>query len=229
MGGLVLETTKVGADVAQVVDAELMTEWMREAATVVRSEKDHLTQLDAAIGDADHGINLDRGFSAVQTALSESAPATPGAVLALAGRTLISTVGGASGPLYGTMLREASKTLGDEPTPDPETFLAALQAGLTGIQRLGAAVEGDKTMVDALSPALTAMTMSLRGGGTLDDAVRAAAQGADEGAKATVPMEARKGRASYLGPRSVGHQDPGATSTALLLQALVHVVERPAS
>jgi dihydroxyacetone kinase-like protein len=127
------------------------------------------------------------------------------------------------------MLREASKTLGDEPTPDPETLLAALQAGLTGIQRLGAAVEGDKTMVDALSPALTAMAASLRGAGTLDDAVRAAAQGADEGAKATVPMEARKGRASYLGPRSVGHQDPGATSTALLLQALVHVIERPAS
>jgi phosphoenolpyruvate---glycerone phosphotransferase subunit DhaL len=212
---------------ARVLDARLAVEWLREAANVVRLERDYLTELDAAIGDADHGVNLDRGFSAVETALNEAAPATPGAVLALAGRTLISSVGGASGPLYGTVLRQASKVLGDNAEVDAATLSAALQAGLVGVQQIGGAAPGDKTMVDALAPTAAAMASAVRSGGELDDAVRSAAKAAQEGARATVPLEARKGRASYLGPRSVGHQDPGATSTALLLRALQEVLERP--
>jgi phosphoenolpyruvate---glycerone phosphotransferase subunit DhaL len=210
---------------ARVVDTRLVVDWLREAARVVRAERDYLTELDAAIGDADHGVNLDRGFSAVVNALTEAVPATPGAVLALAGRTLISSVGGASGPLYGTLLREAAKVFGDNPAVDTAALSAALQAGLSGVQRVGGAAKGDKTMVDALIPACAAMTSAVESG--LAEAVRAAATAAEEGARATMPLEAHKGRASYLGPRSVGHQDPGATSTALLLAALQHVVERP--
>jgi phosphoenolpyruvate---glycerone phosphotransferase subunit DhaL len=212
-----------------VLDAQLVVEWLRAAANVVRRERDYLTQLDAAIGDADHGVNLDRGFSAVVTALNEAAPATPGAVLALAGRTLISSVGGASGPLYGTVLREAAKVLGDNTEVDAAALTEALQAGLLGVRKIGGAAPGDKTMVDALAPATSAMGAAVRSGGGLDDAVRSAAKAAEEGARATVPLEARKGRASYLGPRSVGHQDPGATSTALLFAALQQALERSAT
>jgi dihydroxyacetone kinase-like protein len=214
---------------ARVLDARLAVEWLREAATVVRAERDNLTKLDAAIGDADHGVNLDRGFSAVENALNESAPATPGAVLALAGRMLISSVGGASGPLYGTVLREASKSFGDAAEVDAAALSAALQAGLVGVQKIGGAASGDKTMVDALVPASSAMAAAVKSGGGLAEAVRAAASAAFDGARATMPLEARKGRASYLGPRSVGHQDPGATSTALLLSALQRVLDRPAA
>jgi phosphoenolpyruvate---glycerone phosphotransferase subunit DhaL len=214
-------------DDAEVVDARLMVAWLRDAANVVRAERDYLTELDAAIGDADHGVNLDRGLAAVQNALNEAVPATPGAVLALAGRTLISSVGGASGPLYGTVLREAAKVFDDTAQVDAAALSAALQAGLSGVQRVGGAAEGDKTMVDALVPACAAMASAVTSGAGLEEAVRAAAKAAEEGARATVPLEAHKGRASYLGPRSVGHQDPGATSTALLLTALQHVVERP--
>lgn len=209
----------------ELVDAETMAAWLREASVAVREAKDELTDLDAAIGDADHGANLDRGFTAVHTALNESAHSTPGSVLALAGRTLISSVGGASGPLYGTLLREASKRLGDAEEADGVALLEALEAGTVGVQRIGSAVEGDKTMVDALVPAVAAMRASLRRDESLAAAVRAAADAADAGARATVPLEARRGRASYLGPRSVGHQDPGATSTAVLLAALARTVE----
>lgn len=209
----------------ELVDAETMATWLREASVAVREAKDELTDLDAAIGDADHGANLDRGFTAVHTALNESAHGTPGSVLALAGRTLISSVGGASGPLYGTLLREASKSLGDAEEADGVALLEALEAGTVGVQRIGSAVEGDKTMVDALVPAVAAMRASLRRDESLAAAVRAAADAADAGARATVPLEARRGRASYLGPRSVGHQDPGATSTAVLLAALARTVE----
>ena len=146
---------------ARVVDTRLVVDWLREAARVVRAERDYLTELDAAIGDADHGVNLDRGFSAVVNALTEAVPATPGAVLALAGRTLISSVGGASGPLYGTVLREAAKVFGDNPAVDTAALSAALQAGLSGVQRVGGAAKGDKTMVDALIPACAAMTSAV--------------------------------------------------------------------
>jgi dihydroxyacetone kinase-like protein len=210
------------------VDANLARTWVAELAAAVASERDHLTSLDSAIGDADHGVNMHRGFTAVTGKLeaADPPPATPGAVLILVGRTLISTVGGAAGPLYGTAFREMGKSLGDAASADDAAFVAALRAGLDGIRRLGAATEGDKTIVDAYAPALAAVEEAVRGGHPLATAVKSAAHAAEDGARATVPLEARKGRASYLGARSIGHQDPGAASTALLFAALQRAVER---
>jgi dihydroxyacetone kinase-like protein len=198
--------------------AEVFRAWIAAAARVIGEQRDHLTQLDAAIGDADHGINLDRGFTAVLSAIESAAPATPGAVLTLTGSTLISKVGGASGPLYGMAFRRAGKALGDAADVDLPALAAALDAALAGVQQLGAAREGDKTMVDALAPATRAFTKAIGEGAP--DALAALAEAAQAGAAATISMQALKGRASYLGPRSVGHEDPGAASTALILGAL---------
>lgn len=200
--------------------AEVFRAWIAAAARVIREQRDHLTQLDAAIGDADHGINLDRGFTAVLSAIESAAPATPGAVLILAGTTLISKVGGASGPLYGTAFRRAGKALGDAADVDLPGLAAALDAALAGVQQLGAAREGDKTMVDALAPATAAFSKAIAEKESDADALAALAEAAQAGAAATISMQALKGRASYLGPRSVGHEDPGAASTALILGAL---------
>jgi len=202
------------------MDADVFRTWITAAAEVIEEQRDHLTQLDAAIGDADHGINLARGFTAVLSALETAAPATPGAVLMLTGSTLISKVGGASGPLYGTAFRGAGKALGDTADVDLPGLAAALEAALAGVQRLGAAREGDKTMVDALAPATGAFSKAIAEGASDADALTALAEAAQAGAVATVSMQALKGRASYLGPRSVGHEDPGAASTALILAAL---------
>jgi dihydroxyacetone kinase-like protein len=198
------------------VDAALARHWVTAFAAAVTAQKDALTRLDQAIGDGDHGSNLDRGL---QAAVAQLAGDTPGEVLKGVGRTLISTVGGASGPLYGTVFRAAAKALGD--ATDDAAFAAALRAGLDGVRRLGGAAEGDKTMVDALAPALAALDAALGAG--LPAAAAKAAAAARAGAEATIPLQARKGRASYLGARSVGHQDPGATSTALLFEALAAV------
>jgi dihydroxyacetone kinase-like protein len=200
--------------------AEVFRDWIVTAARVIEEQRDHLTQLDAAIGDADHGINLDRGFTAVLSAMEAAAPATPGAVLTLTGSTLISKVGGASGPLYGTAFRRAGKALGDAADADMPGLAAALEAALAGVQQLGAAREGDKTMVDALAPATGAFSKAIAEGALDADALAALAEAAQAGAVATISMQALKGRASYLGPRSVGHEDPGAASTALILGAL---------
>lgn len=200
--------------------AEVFRAWIAAAARVIREQRDHLTQLDAAIGDADHGINLDRGFTAVLSAIESAAPATPGGVLTLAGTTLISKVGGASGPLYGTAFRRAGKALGDAADVDLPGLAAALDAALAGVQQLGAAREGDKTMVDALAPATAAFSKAIAEKESDADALAALAEAAQAGAAATISMQALKGRASYLGPRSVGHEDPGAASTALILGAL---------
>ena len=202
------------------MDAEVFRAWIVSAAGVTEANRDHLTQLDAAIGDADHGINLSRGFTAVLSALESAAPATPGAVLTLTGATLISKVGGASGPLYGTAFRGAGKALGDTADVELPGLAAALEAALAGVQRLGAAREGDKTMVDALAPATGAFSKAVAEGAPDADALTALADAAQAGAMATIPMLALKGRASYLGPRSVGHEDPGAASTALILAVL---------
>jgi dihydroxyacetone kinase-like protein len=189
------------------VDTTALARWMRAFAALVAEHRDELTSLDAAIGDADHGTNMDRGMTAVLKALDADAPATPGALLKRTGMTLVSTVGGSSGPLYGTaFLRMA--TAGDDAG-------RMLRAALEGVIARGKAQVGDKTMIDAWLPALEA----LREGGDLGEALERSAAAAEDGMKATTPMEARKGRASYLGPRSVGHQDPGATSTYLLLRA----------
>ncbi|GLY91101.1 dihydroxyacetone kinase subunit DhaL [Actinoallomurus iriomotensis] len=190
--------------------------WMVRFAELVSADAERLTRLDSAIGDGDHGSNLDRGMRAAAEALSADLP--PGKVLMTAGRTLVSKTGGASGPLYGTALRRAGKALGDASEVGAVELGAALRAALEGVQELGKAEEGDKTMVDALAPAVTAYEAAAGEG--LAAAARAALDAAEKGAEATVPLQARKGRASYLGPRSVGHQDPGAASTVLLFRAL---------
>ncbi|MFJ6683489.1 dihydroxyacetone kinase subunit DhaL [Streptomyces werraensis] len=194
-----------------MLDADFFRRWMTVTAASVDSEAERLTALDSEIGDADHGSNLQRGFRAVKDALDKEPPATPGAVLTQAGRLLVSTVGGASGPLYGTLLRRAGKTLGAAAEVDRQQLAEALRAGVDAVMKLGGAAPGDKTMIDALLPAVDA----------LGESFAAARDAARDGAVATTPMLARKGRASYLGDRSIGHQDPGATSAALLVAALL--------
>ena len=209
---------------AVTMDAATIKQWMAEIASSVSAEKDHLIQLDSAIGDGDHGSNMTRGFEAVVASVSGDDGASPGGLLIQAGRTLVSTVGGASGPLWGTALRRAGKALGEETQFDAVALGKALQAALDGIVDLGAAVPGDKTMVDALDPAVKSYHRATADGLGEWAAVTAAAEAAEGGMRATIPMLARKGRASYLGERSVGHQDPGATSTALILRALEAVL-----
>ncbi|MEU8793721.1 dihydroxyacetone kinase subunit DhaL [Streptomyces sp. NPDC048643] len=194
-----------------MLDADFFRRWMTATAASVDREAQRLTDLDSPIGDADHGSNLQRGFVAVVATLEKEAPDTPGGVLTLAGRTLISTVGGASGPLYGTLLRRTGKALGDTGEVSEEQLADALRAGVDAVMALGGAAPGDKTMIDALVPAVDALSESFV----------AAKAAAEEGAAATTPLQARKGRASYLGERSIGHQDPGATSASLLIGALV--------
>ena len=185
------------------------------------AQADRLTQLDAAIGDGDHGINMNRGFTAVLAALDgQEETLAPGRVLVLSGKTLVSTVGGASGPLWGSFLRAVGRSLGAATAVDGEALAGALEAGVAAVQDLGAAVPGDKTMVDALVPAVAALRAAVQEGAVLDVALERAAVAAQDGARATVPLQARKGRASYLGERSVGHEDPGAASAALVLGAL---------
>ncbi|MFD8429209.1 dihydroxyacetone kinase subunit DhaL [Streptomyces coelicoflavus] len=193
-----------------MLDADFFRRWMTATTALVDREAERLTALDSPIGDADHGSNLKRGFTAVAAALEEEAPATPGAVLILAGRQLISKVGGASGPLYGTLLRRTGKALGESAEVSAGQLAEALRTGVDAVRTLGGAAPGDKTMIDALVPAVDA----------LGDSFGAARTAAVEGAEATTPLQARKGRASYLGERSIGHQDPGATSAALLFEAL---------
>ncbi|MEU0784000.1 dihydroxyacetone kinase subunit DhaL [Streptomyces sp. NPDC006173] len=194
-----------------MLDADFFRRWMTATAASVDREAQRLTDLDSPIGDADHGSNLQRGFVAVAATLEKEAPDTPGAVLTLAGRQLISTVGGASGPLYGTLLRRTGKALGDAGEVSQEQLAEALRAGVDAVMALGGAAPGDKTMIDALVPAVDA----------LGESFGAAKAAAEEGAAATTPLQARKGRASYLGERSIGHQDPGATSASLLIGALL--------
>jgi phosphoenolpyruvate---glycerone phosphotransferase subunit DhaL len=209
--------------VSTALSSVSVTAWMDQTSAAIAAEADHLTQLDSAIGDGDHGINLTRGFHAVVEALSADELA-PGKALILAGKTLVSTVGGASGPLWGTALRRAGRSLGDAPELDGPALADALDAALAGVVELGAAEEGDKTMVDALAPATRAFRAAIEAGEPLADALAAATSAAADGARATVPLQARKGRASYLGERSVGHEDPGAASTTLIIAALGRAV-----
>src|ERR1700759_5544018 len=193
--------------------------WVRRFAVLIAQERDHLTELDSAIGDADHGANMDRGMKAAVAALDESHPAGAGPLLTKVGMTLVSTVGGASGPLYGTLFLRMGTTVGDVAEVAPEQVAAAFRAGLDGVVARGKAVADDKTMYDALAPAVDALEAALGEGLDLGSALGRAREAADAGRDATLPMLARKGRASYLGERSVGHQDPGATSAALLVAA----------
>lgn len=226
---MVALVTDASTDRPMVLDAGFVRRWIRGTADEIASNRDYLTQLDAAIGDADHGINMDRGFSAAAVDLDAVVDLPPSDILSRVGSTLVYRVGGAAGPLYGTCLRSAAESLGDEPTFEGEDLLNALRAGLGAIQGLGAAQTGDKTIVDAYAPALHAFERELRSGAAIAVAARGAADAAKDGMRATIALQARKGRASYLGPRSVGHQDPGATSTSLMFVALARSLDASTS
>lgn len=202
------------------------TAWIRLFAQVVRDHKEELTALDSAIGDADHGINMDRGFQAVLAKLPTYPEGDVGALLKGVGMTLVSTVGGASGPLYGTFFLQLGGATAGKAEAEAADLAGALEAGVAGIQRLGKAEPGDKTMLDALIPARDAMRAAVDREASVSDALAAAVAAAEQGMLATIPLVARKGRASYLGERSAGHQDPGATSSYLLLKAAWDALSR---
>jgi dihydroxyacetone kinase-like protein len=193
--------------------------WLRLLAERLHAEKAYLTELDSTIGDADHGINMDRGFTAVMAKLPALPVGDIGGLLKGVGMTLVSTVGGASGPLYGTFFLQLGGGTAGKADIELGDFATAMEAGIAGIQRLGKAEPGDKTMLEALLPARDALRGGLDRGDAPADALAAAVAAAEQGMLATIPLVARKGRASYLGERSAGHQDPGATSSHLLLKA----------
>jgi dihydroxyacetone kinase-like protein len=197
---------------AQVVD------WVKAFSSIVAENKDSLTRLDSAIGDADHGTNMDRGMKAVLAKLDGVEEDDIGAMLKTVGMTLVSTVGGAAGPLYGTLFLQMGVATAGKSELEPEDWAAALDAAVKGVQMRGKAEPGDKTMVDALIPARDTFSAALAEGASFEEALRRSAEAAEEGMLATTPLVARKGRASYLGERSAGHQDPGATSSQLLLK-----------
>jgi phosphoenolpyruvate---glycerone phosphotransferase subunit DhaL len=203
-------------------DRACLLMWLRRSAQALREQRDYLTDLDAAIGDADHGINMDRGFTAVLDKLPAVAEADVGTILKTVGTTLVSTVGGASGPLYGTAFLRAGTALAGKQELQPADVAAGLEAALEGIMARGRAQRGEKTMVDALAPAVDAFKVRVAEGTTLRDALQAASDAAEQGMQATTPLVATKGRASYLGERSAGHQDPGATSVALFFRAMLN-------
>jgi dihydroxyacetone kinase-like protein len=204
---------------SELVTKEQIVRWMQLYAARVAAAKEMLTELDAAIGDADHGINMDRGFGEVGLRLPELAQQDLSALLKGIGMTLLSKVGGASGPLYGTLFLRMAQGASGKDALTVEEFVAGLEAGIAGIQQRGSARLGEKTMVDALLPAMESLRTTLASGASLAGALAAAAEAAEAGMIATVEMQASKGRASYLGPRSVGHQDPGATSAWMMVQA----------
>jgi phosphoenolpyruvate---glycerone phosphotransferase subunit DhaL len=198
--------------------------WLQRYADEIAKQKDFLTQLDAAIGDADHGANMHRGFQNVITKTAAMVDQDIGAILKAVAMTLISTVGGASGPLYGTFFLQASMAAGPKKEISSEEFSAMLEKGASGVVQRGKAVVGDKTMIDALTPALDALKGALKAGEPLSQALIKASEAAHRGVESTIPLVARKGRASYLGERSAGHQDPGATSSWLLFQAAAETI-----
>ncbi|MEN6409428.1 MAG: dihydroxyacetone kinase subunit DhaL [Anaerolineaceae bacterium] len=200
------------------VNRDSVVEWIKTYAGVLEENRDYLTQLDAAIGDADHGANMHRGFQAVLQKLPEISDKDIGTIFKTVGMTLLSTVGGASGPLYGTFFLQAGMKTAGKIELSPEDWLAVLEAALNGVVMRGKAELGDKTMVDALTPALEAFRKAVGDSITFGKALGLSADAARQGMEGTTPLVARKGRASYLGERSAGHQDPGATSSYLLLK-----------
>ena len=197
--------------------------WIKAYSEVMVEKKDYLTDLDSAIGDADHGINMYRGFQAVLTKLPAVEDKDIGTILKTVGMTLLSTVGGAAGPLYSTVFIQAGNKLKGKMELSLSDWAVALEAATSGVVNLGKAVLNDKTMVDALTPAVQALNDAVKQGLSMNEALKESAKAAEEGMKATIPLVARKGRASYLGERSAGHQDPGATSSFLLLDTAVNV------
>jgi phosphoenolpyruvate---glycerone phosphotransferase subunit DhaL len=200
-------------------------QWLQAYVTEIEQNKAYLTELDAAIGDADHGINMDRGFKKVSIQLPNLAEKDIGEILKAVSMTLISSIGGASGPLYGTWFLRASTAVALKQELTEQDVLALLQAGLDGVLQRGKAQLGDKTMVDVLSPAVVAFREAVEANQGILEAMQEAVAAAQNGLEETIPMQAKKGRASYLGERSIGHQDPGGTSAYLLLKTLLGVLE----
>lgn len=208
----------------RVTQAQIL-QWLQVFADKIEQNKEYLTELDAAIGDADHGINMQRGWKKVSSQLPTLADQDIGSILKTVSMTLISSVGGASGPLYGTWFLRASAAVTGKQELTEQDILELLQAGLTGVLQRGKAELGDKTMVDVLSPAVVKFGEAVGEGNNICQALQQGVAVAQQGMKETIPMLARKGRASYLGERSRGHQDPGATSACFMLQSLLVVVE----
>jgi dihydroxyacetone kinase-like protein len=207
-----------------MVSKEQIIQWIQAIALVLEQNKEYLTELDAAIGDADHGINMNRGFQKVISQLPSVADKDIGSILKTVSMTLISSVGGASGPLYGTMFLRASTAVAGKSELTDEDMVALLQAAVDGIIQRGKANLGDKTMLDALSPASDTFKQAVANGASTQEALQQAVAAAEEGMKNTIPLVAKKGRASYLGDRSANHQDPGATSAYLILKTLLETV-----
>lgn len=201
------------------ISRDAIIEWIKAYAEIIAANKDYLTQLDSDIGDGDHGANMHRGFQTVLTKLPGVADKDIGTLFKTVGMTLISTVGGASGPLYGTFFIQMGTTAAGKNELTADDWKAALQAAIDGVMMRGKAVLGDKTMVDTLVPALESLKAALAKGDGLPSALQASAEAAEQGMLSTIPIVARKGRASYLGERSANHQDPGATSSRMLLKA----------
>jgi dihydroxyacetone kinase-like protein len=208
-----------------MVTKDQIVKWLENSAAVLTENKDYLTQLDSAIGDADHGTNMARGFKKVIEKLPSVADKDIGNILKTTGMTLISSVGGASGPLYGTFFMRSGMAMAAKEELNDEDLLKLLESGVEGIVQRGRAQLEDKTMIDAWYPALEALRTAVENGSSTVDVLKAGVAGAEKGMKATIPLQARKGRASYLGERSIGHQDPGATSSYLMLNALLETVD----
>ncbi|MCK6626741.1 MAG: dihydroxyacetone kinase subunit L [Anaerolineae bacterium] len=206
-----------------MVNRDNLLAWIDALAQVYADNKQYLTQLDSNIGDADHGINMDRGFQAVKADLAKTNPPDISSVLKTVAMALIRTVGGASGPLYGTFFMRASTACVNKNELGPADVVALFEAGLEGIVQRGKAELNDKTMVDAQKPALEAMKQALADNNDLQTILQKGVAAAEEGMKNTIPLQAKKGRASYLGERSIGHQDPGATSSYLMLKAAADI------
>jgi len=202
-----------------------MLKWLEATAAVIEENRQYLTDLDSPIGDADHGINMDRGFKKIVSKLPGVEEKDIGAILKTSGMALITSVGGAAGPLYGTLLMDAGKGVAGKMELSDDDLVTLLDAGLKGVVRIGKTNLEDKTMVDALHPAVEALKKAVADGKDTVEALHLMTDAAHQGMKATIPMLARKGRASYLGERSIGHQDPGATSSYLLLKTLMETVE----
>jgi dihydroxyacetone kinase-like protein len=207
------------------ITRDQIVQWLEKTATVLNDNKEYLTELDAAIGDADHGINMNRGFRKVMEKLSAVADKDIGNILKTTGMTLISSVGGAAGPLYGTFYLRSGMAVPAKEELDNDDLVNMLQAGVDGIVQRGRPELEDKTMFDAWAPAMKALNTALANGNDQVSAMRAAVAACEQGMKDTIPLQARKGRASYLGERSIGHQDPGATSSYLILKALLETME----
>lgn len=202
-----------------------MLKWLEVTAAVIEENRQYLTDLDSPIGDADHGINMDRGFKKIVSKLPGVEDKDIGTILKTSGMALVTSVGGAGGPLYGTFLMDAGKAVAGKEELSDNDLVALLDAGLKGVVKIGRANLEDKTMVDALHPALEALRKAVADGKDTVEALHLMTDAAHEGMKDTIPMLARKGRASYVGERSIGHQDPGATSSYLILRTLMETIE----